>query len=159
MIPKTPFYIKWKLLLPAMILLAACNLNQDKQIKAHINSLAKDNLNFAGVKYTVHNRTVTLFGNCPSDKTKDKVLQAVKGINVLEGVVDNIVIGAVILGAEQQIKSSVDSILANYPLVNAEFNEQGIELFGTVKQDDAEKLVSAISVFGLPVQKVRLKIL
>lgn len=159
MTTKATFYKKWKLLLLAAIGLSACNLNQDKQIKAHINSLANDNLNFAGVKYTVQNGTVTLFGNCPSDKTKRKVLQAVKGINVLKGIQDHITIGPVVLGAEQQIKASVDSVLANYPTVTAEVNENDIELLGTVKQQESEKLLLAISAFGLPIEKERLKML
>lgn len=159
MTTKTTFYKKWKLFLLAAITLLSCNLNQDKQIKAHINSLAKDNLNFAGVNYTVHNGTVTLFGNCPSDKTKGKVLQVVKEINVLKGIRDNVTIGPVVLGAEQQIKASIDSVLANYPLVSAEVNESKIELFGIVKQQESEKLLSAISAFGLPIEKERLKML
>lgn len=156
MITKTDFFKKRAVLLLSSLVLLACGMDQDVRIKAHINAIATDNLNFAGVKYTVKDGTVTLFGNCPSDKTKRKVLQSVKGINVLKGIRDSITIGPVVLGGEQQIKASVDSVLVHYPLVSAEINENDIALIGAIEHHQAEQLFSQISSFGLPIEKEQL---
>ena len=153
--------MKWnEILFTAGLLISlGCNTQQDKQIKADINSQAKGNLNFAGIKYIVHNGVVTVFGTCPSDKNKQIVLETIKGIHIVKQTRDKINVAKVTLGHEQQFKESVDSVLVNYPLVTADVNEKRIMLLGFIKEQEVDQLLNALKVFEMPIEKEALTFL
>jgi osmotically-inducible protein OsmY len=127
----------------ATALISGCTT--DNEIKADIAAKAKNDLNFAAVGYTVDNRIITLTGNCPSLKSRQQVLQTVKGINVAKSVVNRIQIAPVILDQELSIKQAADSILAAYPGVTASVKEGQLVLSGKASTQENAKLTEAMS--------------
>ncbi|MGI4804471.1 MAG: BON domain-containing protein [Janthinobacterium lividum] len=119
--------------------------NQDKNIKADLSAKAKNELNFANVNFTVADGVVTLIGNCGSEKSKNAVEQTVKSINIIKGIDDKIVIAPVTINADLPLKQNVDSVLANYPAVEANITAGTIILQGKTKQQDADKILAALN--------------
>lgn len=125
-------------------ILLATSCTNDQEIKADIAQKAKNDLNFAGVNYTVQNKIVTLTGNCPSVKARQKVWQTVKDINVISGIVNRVQIAPVILNEDLTLKEAADSVLADYPGVTATVKNGRIALAGMVDQEAGKQLKMAI---------------
>jgi hypothetical protein len=117
----------------------------DKDIKADIASKVKSDINFAAVNYSVENKIVTLTGTCPSLKSNQKVEEAIKSIHVIKGLVNNIKISPVVLNADLPLKQGVDSLLADYPTVQAQVRHDTVELYGKAGKQMISKLLPAIS--------------
>jgi len=130
------------LLLCVTAFIAGCT--SDKDIKADIAQKAKNDVNFAGVSYSVENKVVTLSGKCPSIKAKQKVQQAVKDINVINGIVDSIQISPVLLDNDFALQQAADSVLAVYPQVQANVKNDSILLSGKATKKDMGSLIAAI---------------
>jgi osmotically-inducible protein OsmY len=133
---------------PFMIIasIIACNpYERDRQIKIDISAKAKNDVNFAGVNFTVKNGIVTLSGNCPTSKSQAEVNQALKTIHILDSINDKIKISPVTLGSSLAMKRSVDSVLANYPAVNAAVTDTSVVLMGSLKSKESTKLMDDIN--------------
>lgn len=127
--------------------------NSDRNIKADISAKAKNELNFAGVNFTVAGGVVTLTGNCGSEKSKNTVEQTVKDVNTIKGINNKITIAPVIINADLPLKQDVDSVLAQYPTVEADVNAGVILLHGKAKQQDSNKILAALN--GLHPGKIK----
>lgn len=118
--------------------------DHDKQIKADITSKAKSDINFAGVSFTIKDGSVTLTGSCPTVKARAGIDQSLSTIHILKSVDNRIKIAPVTMGASFAIKQAVDSVLATYPLVNAEVTDSAVVLIGSVKKQESAKLLADI---------------
>jgi hyperosmotically inducible protein len=132
-----------------MYLLVATGCTTDKDIKAQITGLAKTDVNFADVNYTVENKVVTLTGYCPSKKSKDEVEATMKSIRVVKGINNQIQIAPVVLDNAFPLKQAVDSVLAQYPTVQANVTTTQVTLMGKVKKPEADKLLPAITKLNI----------
>lgn len=139
---------KWKhacILYPAILILGSCSQQyKDKEIKKDLTAKAKENKEFLGVRFVVHDGIVSLSGECPTAQARSKVESKVKGVYAVKGVVDNITIAPVIIGTDQQLKQSVDSTLKIYPGVTAIVKDSIVQLVGNAENKDQQKLLSAI---------------
>lgn len=136
----------WGLCVFAAFLLSACSQRaRDKEIKADITIKAKEDVNFAGVHFTVDNGIVSLWGNCPTEKSRDFLLQKLSTIHVIKSVEDRIMIGPVSLGSDFNTKLQVDSVLASYPGVAAVLSGNGLRLIGKVGSAELPKMLEALS--------------
>jgi hypothetical protein len=122
--------------------ISACTT--DKDIKADIEQKAKNDINFAGVSYTVENKMVTLSGSCPTEKARIKVQQAVKDINVIKGIIDRVQISPIILNDDFSLQQATDSVLAIYPQVYAEVKNHSITLFGKATKKNMDSLIAGV---------------
>jgi outer membrane protein assembly factor BamA len=122
----------------------------DKDIKAEITQLAKTDVNFADVKYTVEDKRVTLTGSCPSKKSKETVEKMVKGIRVVKDMVSRLQIAPVTLTNAFPVKQAVDSILAGYPTVIADVSETEVTLSGKITKPEVVPLLTAIRKLNPP---------
>ena len=127
-----------------MTIISCSPEDYDKQIKIDITSKAKSDINFAGVNYIVKNGGVILTGSCPTVKARAGVDQSLSTIHILKFVDNRIKISPVTMGASFAIKQAVDSVLATYPLVNAEVTDSAVVLIGSVKGPESAKLLSDI---------------
>ncbi len=129
-----------------LLLLISCESRQrkDEIVKADLVVKAKKEKAFSGVRFTVANGIVTLNGVCPTDKAKSIVESTVKGVYAVKDVVNNIAIGPVIIGTDEQLRESVDSVLEKYPAVEAVVADSMVTLQGEVPTAKAGNLVSAI---------------
>ncbi|RVU02479.1 BON domain-containing protein [Mucilaginibacter limnophilus] len=122
---------------------AACT--SDIDIKGDITAKAKTEISFAAVNYTVKNKTVTLSGTCPSEISKQKVLQAVKGIAVVNSVIDRIKIAPVLITYDMPMKQQVDSVLGQHPQVLGTVKNHEVTLYGYATRKEVEKIMPAVA--------------
>lgn len=131
----------------ALLLLALNSCSQqhkDEEIKRDLTAKAKNYKEFAGVHFVVHDGIVSLSGECPTENWKSVVETKVKGVYAVKGVINHITIAPVIIGTDDQLKQSVDSVLKIYPDVEAIVKDSIVELQGSAQSKDKQKLLSAI---------------
>ncbi len=126
--------------------ISSCSQQElDKEIKADLAAKAKNELNFAAVDYTIEDGVVTLTGKCPSEKSKGEAEQTVKGINLVKGIVNHIEVAPVVLNADLPLKQAVDSVLKDYPEVQANVKGGTVVLEGKAKTKDAGKILAGLN--------------
>jgi osmotically-inducible protein OsmY len=124
--------------------LASCHA-KDNTIKADLATRAKEEKDFAGVTFIVEDGIVTLNGECPTEKSKGTVEKTVKDLYGVKNVVNNIRIAPVVIGVDQQLKESVDSVLKQYASVEAITKDSIVYLTGRIESDKRKKLTDAIN--------------
>jgi osmotically-inducible protein OsmY len=130
----------------SLLLFFHCSqLEKDEKIKATMASTAKLETAFAGVDYRVENGIVTLSGNAPTEKVRNKVEERVKNLPGVKEVVNRISIEPVVPSADYSLKYSVDSVLKKYPNVKATIKDGVITVQGTADSKKAVKLFNALS--------------
>ncbi|RYD75869.1 MAG: hypothetical protein EOP55_12585 [Sphingobacteriales bacterium] len=138
---------KQSLLLALTIFMMAtgCNSYQrDQQIKADITMKAKEDVNFAGLHFTVNERKLTIWGNCPTTKSKLAVLQKLKSIHVIKTIDEHIMICPVLISDNFSLKQQTDSILAKHPQAWADLKGNTITVYGRLKAQTVSDVFNAI---------------
>jgi osmotically-inducible protein OsmY len=130
------------------VVLTSCSENKDEMIKADLTTKAKSDKDFLGVRFTVENGIVTLSGQTPTEKARGAVCRKVKRLYGVKGVVNNLNIGAVVVGTDELLRQSVDSVLSNYAGVQAVVKDSIVELEGKLGSKESEKLLAAIEKLG-----------
>lgn len=129
-----------------VLLLSACSQQaRDREIKADITIKAKDDVHFTGVHFTVQNGNVSLWGRCPTEKSRAMVLQKLSTIHVIRAIEDRLIIAPVSLGSDFSTKQQVDSVLAEYPGVTAELSGDTIRLLGRAQQSELQKMLESLT--------------
>jgi len=114
-----------------LLSLAGCQAS-DQEIRADIASKAQQDLNFAGLQYTVNHGAVVFTGECPSQKAFDKIKQTISNIHVIKSVSYQVIITPIALDALTPLKLETDSILAKYPQTLAIVDSASMVLKGSV---------------------------
>ena len=132
------------LVLQVLTLLQACS-PKDTTIKADLVTKAKEDKDFAGVRFVVDKGIVTLNGECATEKSKNTVEKTVKGVYGVKDVKNNIIIAPVVIGTDQQLKQGVDSLLKDYPAMEAITKDSIVYLQGKLADEQVMKLKDAIN--------------
>ncbi|HKG08453.1 MAG TPA: BON domain-containing protein [Pedobacter sp.] len=130
-----------------VIYLATTGCNQqmrDQEIKADITTKAKEDINFAGVQFTVQNGIVTLLGSAPTLKSREMLKQKVSSIHVIDSIDDRLQIAPVSIGANFTLKQQIDSVLVSYPMVIAAVSDNSAALIGSVSRKKRSKLLEQV---------------
>lgn len=127
-----------------IILLAGCS-PADTTIKTDLVTKAKSEKDFAGVRFTIDRGVVTLAGDCATEKSKNTVETTVKGVYGVKSIINNITIAPVVIGVDQQLKQGVDSVLKDYPNVEAITKDSMVYLQGKLPDAEVLKLKTAIN--------------
>ncbi|MCW3111651.1 MAG: transport-associated protein [Segetibacter sp.] len=142
-------FINYKALFPSRILMVVILLNactpKDTTIKADLLATTKEQKDFAGVRFTVDKGVVTLSGECPTQMSKDKIEKTAKQTFGVKDVKNNIVIAPVVIGTDQQLKQAVDSLLKDYPGVEAITKDSVVYLQGKLADEQVMKLKDGIN--------------
>jgi osmotically-inducible protein OsmY len=139
-----------------LISILSCNNNKDKTIKADLATKAESDKDFAGVRFTVENRIVTLNGECPTEKARSKVEATAKKLYGVKSVANRISVSPVIMGTDYSLKEAVDSVLKEYPAVQAITKDSIVYLEGRIEKKNFLKLDSAITMLKPKVVEHRL---
>jgi len=127
------------------IAITSCGQDKrDQRIKADIYSKAKDDVNFAGVAYSVTDGIVKLSGSCASKDSRESVLRTVKSIQIIDSVENRLSISAVTLPKHYAVKRRLDSILAAYPTTQLRMTDTNILMEGKINRSDMARLSAAI---------------
>jgi len=125
--------------------MVSCNrYEMDRQIKADLTIKAKEDVNFAGVNFTVRNRNVKIWGYCPTDKSRKAIIQKLGTIHVIKNIEDQMVIRPVLIKQNFSLKQLADSLLAKFPESWAEITDRNVILRGNIKAKQPSKLLQAI---------------
>lgn len=115
--------------------------NKDADINSAIQAKTQTDASFAGVNATVADGVVTLTGQCNDDNCKTNAENAVKDIDGVKKVVNNITVVPVAIAPDNSLNSGVERIIARYGGVQADVNDGVITLRGQLKRDSLQQLM------------------
>jgi osmotically-inducible protein OsmY len=115
--------------------------NKDADISAAIQSKTQTDASFAGVNASVTDGVVTLTGQCNDENCKTNAEQAVKDIDGVKKVVNNITVAAVTISPDNTLNAGVERIIAKYGGVQAEVTDGVITLRGQLQRDSLQQLM------------------
>jgi len=145
--PRTALFKLLTVLLPVLLAASSCNSYYcDRQIKEDITSKAKNDVNFAGLKFTVKNGEVRLFGNCPTERCLIEVNTTLQSIHVIKKIKNEAGIAPVTINSSYAKKLEVDSVLSGYPAVWAEVSDTAVVLRGNIEEKETPKLLKTIGL-------------
>jgi hypothetical protein len=128
-----------------VLLMAACSsYERDKQIKADLTVKAKEDINFAGLKFTVQDRYVHIWGICPTERAKTEVIRKLAAIHVIKGINAKLVIAPLKIDTNFVLKQRMDSLLARHPGLWSELSGQRIIIKGRIKDKQLPQLLNSI---------------
>ena len=141
------------LALPTFILfvsLMACNSKpKDADVKAAVDKSIAAIPYLSGINTDVKDGVVTLSGQVTGDAEKSGAEAAVKGVNGVKSVVNNLTVAPppapVEITADDPLKASVDNTIKAYPGVTATVKDGVITLTGQIKRADLQKLMMALN--------------
>ena len=110
--------------------------NRDGDIQTAINSKTQSDPSLAGVSATVADGTVTLTGSCADETCRSNAEKAVKDIDGVKKVVNNIQIAQVQVTDDAPLRASTEQVVGSYEGVQADVNNGVITLRGTVADRD-----------------------
>ena len=122
--------------------------NKDADINSAIQAKTQTDASFAGVNATVSEGVVTLTGQCNDDNCKTSAENAVKDIDGVKKVVNNITVVPVAIAPDNTLNSGVERVTARYPSVTADINEGVITLRGQIKRDSLQQLMMDLNALN-----------
>lgn len=125
---------------------ASCSSKpSDGEIRAMVSLKAKEEMNFAGVNYSVSKGVVTLTGSCPSEKGRTTVEQEVSKIFGVKEVINETNIAPVVLDTDFPLKQAVDSILMKTAAIEGVVEDSIIYLRGVAKNSELKEINSKLN--------------
>lgn len=126
-------------LLVSLSMFDACKAkNRDADIQTAFNSKAQTDPNLAGVSAMVVDGTVTLTGTCADEACRSNAESAVKDIEGVKKLVNNIQVAQVQVTDDAPLRSSAEQVVSKYEGVQTDVSGGVITLRGTIA--DREKL-------------------
>lgn len=115
--------------------------NRDGDIQTAFNAKTQTDPSLAGVSATVINGEVTLTGNCADEPCRQNAEKAVKDIDGVKKVVNNIMVAPVTITPDTQLQNSVQDVAGRYQGVQASVNDGVIVLRGTIERAQLQNLM------------------
>jgi osmotically-inducible protein OsmY len=129
-------------LLSIFFIVSCSNKPDDQQIQDNVTKQLQDNKNYAGVNSTVNEDVVTLSGMCEGDDCVTTVEQDVASIQGVLKVENNI---SKDNSTDMTMRTSLQSILIQYPGVQGDVTYGVIVLRGTIDRDNLQPLMSDLT--------------
>lgn len=124
------------------LLMQSCGGNKDPEIQTAITSETQTNPDLAGVTATVVKGVVTLTGQCPNEDCRKKAEKAIKKIDGVKDVTNNIMITtAEEVTPDKELKENTEKIMSDYKGVQAVVSDGVITLRGQVKENKLQQLI------------------
>lgn len=133
--------------------LTSCKSNQtDSEIQQAVNEKLAKNEESKGLNATVKNGVVTLTGECPTEECRKDCFDAVKNVNGVKDVENNIRVASISdapapveVSSDATLTTSVNDIVKKYDGVNAEVKDGVITLRGEIKRDNLQPLIISLN--------------
>jgi hyperosmotically inducible protein len=120
--------------------------NHDAAIQTRISALTQTTPELQSVSASVSKGVVTLIGNCQSEKERERAEKAVKKIDDVRDVINNITITQNIdVTSDSDLRDQAAKVVKKYKHVQAEVNGGIITLRGTVDKDDLQQLMTDLN--------------
>ncbi len=126
-----------------MSVVVSCNNKpDDKQIQDSVTKQLQANNDYAGVNSRVKDGIVTLTGTCKGDNCVADIEKNTKNVDGVKKVENNILKDN---STDLTMRTSVQSIITNYPGVQADVAAGVITLRGTIDKDNLKSLMSNLT--------------
>lgn len=136
----------WIVMLIALLSFGACKgKNKDADIQTAIQSKTTSDANFAGVNATVAEGVVTLTGSCADAACKTNAEAAVKDIDGVKKVVNNITVAPVTIQQDDPLNAAAQRVVAKYGGVTADVSSGVITLRGQMLRDSLQQLMMELN--------------
>lgn len=123
--------------------------HSDADIKAAIDTKAKENPEMSGLTASVSDGVVTLDGQCKDANCKKSCEEKVKDVKGVKSVVNNITLAtaapSVQISGDDALKSGLSNVLKSYSTVQSDVNDGVITLRGEIKRDELQNLLIAVN--------------
>ena len=120
--------------------------NEDASIQSAINSKTASDANLANVSAVVADGTVTLLGNCADEDCRKNAERAVKDIDGVKKVVNNIMIAEARVTPDNQLQSAVADVVKKYDDVEATVSGGVITLRGKTNREKLQQLMMDLNM-------------
>lgn len=133
--------------------LTSCKSNKtDADIQQAVNEKLAKNEESKGLSATVKNGVVTLTGECPTEECRKDCADAVKNVNGVKDVENNVRVGAISdapapveVSSDATLTNSVNDVVKKYDGVNAEVKDGVITLRGEIRRDNLQPLIISLN--------------
>lgn len=134
----------------SIFVLAACEAEKsDADIKASVDKELKENSDFTGVTATVDGAVVTLRGDVANESIKNSAVDEVEDVEGVKSVINEITITSpntsMNVPPDDNLKSSVDNAIKEYPSVKATVEDGVITLSGEIKKNELQDLMKELN--------------
>ena len=120
----------------------SCKGNRDADIQSAIASKTATDPDLSSVSATVVDGVVTLTGQCKDEDCRKNAEKAVKKIEGVKDVINNIMISSTVtVTPDKELREKAEKIVSNYKNVQAGVNGGIITLRGEVKKDKLQQLM------------------
>ena len=129
------------LVLSSFQMVACGGGNNDAAIQTKIASITQTNPEMQSVSAAVSEGVVTLVGQCKSEKDRERAEKAVKDIDDVKEVVNNITITEnLVVTPDNELRENAADVLKKYKKVRADINGGIITLRGNIDKEDLPQL-------------------
>jgi osmotically-inducible protein OsmY len=140
------FYRPLLLLLLSLHIIACGGGNHDAAIQTKISAITPGTPELENVSATVLKGVVTLVGQCKNDKDRERAEKAIKKIDDVKEVINNITVTPdIIVTSDKELKEQTSKVVKKYKHVRADVNEGVITLRGEVDKNDLQQLISDLN--------------
>jgi hyperosmotically inducible periplasmic protein len=119
--------------------------NKDAEINTAIQAKQQSDASFAGVNASVTDGVVTLTGQCNDANCKTSAENAVKDIDGVKKVVNNITVAAVTVTQDDPLTTATNSVVSKYEGVQASVENGVITLRGSIKRENLQTLIQELN--------------
>lgn len=120
------------------VVISCGNNNNDGAIQTAINSKTQTDPDLASISATVDKGTVVLTGTCPDEKCRTNAEKAIKDVDGVKKVINNIAVAPSQVTADEPLRQSLKQVMDRYDGIQADVQNGVITLRGTIK--DRERL-------------------
>lgn len=140
------FLIAFTLFVASFSIISCGGENKDPAIQTKISALTQTTPELQNVSASVSNGVVTLIGNCSTDKDRERAEKAVKKIDDVKDVINNITITEnVEVTSDSNLRDQAAEVLKKHKHVQAEVNGGIITLRGTVDKDELKQMMTELN--------------
>jgi hyperosmotically inducible protein len=139
--------LKASLLFLALLYIVACGgSNNDPAIQNKIASVTQTTPEMQNVSGTVSNGVVTLVGQCKSEKDRERAEKAIKNIDDVKDVINNIAVTPeLVVTSDSELRDGAAKVVKKYKHVQAGVENGVVTLRGNIDKDDLQQLMNDVN--------------
>ena len=135
------------------LLLISCKGKQtDAEIQSSLNEKISSNEKMKGLNASVKDGVVTLAGECATEECRKDCADAVKKMNGVKDVENNIQVASlatpsapVEINSDETLTTSVNDVVKKYKGVEADVKDGVVTLRGEIKRDNLQNLIISLN--------------
>src|SRR4051812_19000650 len=131
----------------ALLHVVACGgSNHDPAIQNKISSVTQTTPELQNVSGTVTNGVVTLVGQCKSEKDRERAEKAIKKIDDVKDVINNITITPdMVVTPDNELRDGAAKLVKKYKHVQAGVENGVVTLRGNIDKEDLQHLMNDLN--------------